>query len=109
MQEMRGRRERGVKRFKTSSFMWFLRQDGTETAQRIVLPQNAGKPEEHGSGERVPWQNRGELFSTRRFDGGQLPGASTEDSLMDNIRQPETPTMGREIAPRRGRIRQSNG
>lgn len=71
---MRGRRERGVKRFKTSSFMWFLRQDGTETAQRIVLPQNAGKPEEHGSGERVPWQNRGELFSTRRFDGGQLNG-----------------------------------
>ena len=54
-----------------------FRHDGTETAQRIGLSvlQNAGKPEEHGSGERVPRQNRGESFSARRFDGGQLNGS----------------------------------
>ncbi len=80
-----------------------FRQDGTETAQRIGLSvlQNAGKPEEHGSGERVPWQNRGELFSTRRFDGGQLNGSQYNAAGNANDETAK--------CPRRGRIRQSNG
>ncbi len=89
--QVRGRRERGVKRFKTSSlYVVSTGRNGNGAADRICLCSRMRE-------SRKSMEAESECLG--RIEGNcSQPGASTEDSLMArNTRQPETPTMGREV------------